>query len=110
MKFCTKCGKELTDEAVICLNCGCFVNESKQEKAKEEDSKSFGFGVLGFFFPIVGLILWLLWKDETPLRARSAGLGALISAIVTVAFYVLYLLIFFLMFGIGIASSFAALF
>ena len=23
MKFCTHCGKEIADEAVICLNCGC---------------------------------------------------------------------------------------
>ncbi len=25
MKFCTKCGKELLDEAVICVGCGCAV-------------------------------------------------------------------------------------
>ena len=23
MKYCTKCGKELVDEAVVCTNCGC---------------------------------------------------------------------------------------
>lgn len=23
MKFCTYCGKEIADEAVICLSCGC---------------------------------------------------------------------------------------
>ena len=26
MKFCTKCGHELYDEAVVCVNCGCMVN------------------------------------------------------------------------------------
>lgn len=26
MKFCTKCGHELNDEAVVCVNCGCMVN------------------------------------------------------------------------------------
>ena len=26
MKFCTHCGKELLDEAVICPSCGCAVN------------------------------------------------------------------------------------
>lgn len=25
MKYCSKCGKELMDEAVICVNCGCAV-------------------------------------------------------------------------------------
>lgn len=27
MKFCSKCGKEIMDEAVICPNCGCSVKE-----------------------------------------------------------------------------------
>lgn len=26
MKYCSKCGKELMDEAVICVGCGCAVN------------------------------------------------------------------------------------
>ena len=27
--FCSKCGKEVDDEAVVCLGCGCAVNESR---------------------------------------------------------------------------------
>jgi len=27
--FCNKCGKEINDEAVVCISCGCAVNESK---------------------------------------------------------------------------------
>lgn len=27
MKYCTKCGKELHDEAVICIGCGCSTEE-----------------------------------------------------------------------------------
>ena len=45
------------------------------------DAPSGGYAVLGFFIPIVGLILYLVWKDETPLRAKSAGKGALIGVI-----------------------------
>ena len=29
MKYCTKCGKELFDEAVICPGCGCMVGDKK---------------------------------------------------------------------------------
>ena len=25
MKYCTKCGKELVDEAIVCVGCGCAV-------------------------------------------------------------------------------------
>lgn len=89
MKFCTKCGKELMDEAVICPNCGC-----SQEPAveKPQDAKSFGWALLGFCVPLVGLILYLVWKDQTPLKAKSCGKGALISVIVSVAVYIIYVL------------------
>ena len=55
------------------------------------DAPNAGFLVLGLFFPLVGFILWLVWRDETPLRAKSAGKGALIGVCVWVG---LVLLIF----------------
>ena len=27
MKYCSKCGKEINDDAVICTNCGCRVDD-----------------------------------------------------------------------------------
>jgi hypothetical protein len=46
------------------------------------DAPSGGFAVLCFFIPLVGLILYLVWKDEYPLKAKSCGKGALIGVIV----------------------------
>ncbi|MBQ4119827.1 MAG: hypothetical protein IJD45_05505 [Clostridia bacterium] len=37
MKYCSKCGKELLDEAVICVGCGCAV-ENKEIKNKQKTS------------------------------------------------------------------------
>jgi len=34
------------------------------------DAPSGGYAFLGFLIPIVGLVLYLVWKDEYPLRAR----------------------------------------
>lgn len=39
------------------------------------------WGVLGFFVPMAGLILFIIWKTEYPERSKSAGIGALISII-----------------------------
>ena len=30
--FCSKCGKEIHDEAVICIHCGCSVVSSQNQK------------------------------------------------------------------------------
>ena len=46
---------------------------------QSDDSGSFGWAVLGFFIPLVGLILWLVWKDTKPKSAKMAGIGALVG-------------------------------
>lgn len=62
------------------------------------DTGSFGWAVLGFFFPIVGLILFLVWKSEKPVSAKQAGMGALASVISTVVLWIL-LIVFTAMVG-----------
>lgn len=75
-KFCDQCGAELK------VTTGTAHTSSKA--GNTVDAPSGGFAVLGFFLPVVGLILYLVWHDTLPLRARSAGKGALIGAIVAV--------------------------
>ena len=54
-----------------------------------DDRRSVGFGVLGFFIPLVGFILWLVWRDSMPQRARSCAIGALVGVIVYVIFVII---------------------
>lgn len=98
MKFCSKCGKEIMDEAVICPECGCS-QEAPKPVQSAADSSSFGWALLGFCIPLVGLILYLVWKDSTPLKAKSAGKGALVSVIVSVVIYIIYAVIIGAMIG-----------
>ena len=47
MKYCTKCGNELMDEAVICPKCGCMVegaNLNNGPKQNEADENLFTSG------------------------------------------------------------------
>lgn len=34
MKYCSKCGKELFDDAVICVGCGCEIKAIRKSSAK----------------------------------------------------------------------------
>jgi len=54
------------------------------------DNGNAGWSVLGFFFPIIGFILYLIWKDQQPMNAKSAGKGALIGVVVSVIFGIIY--------------------
>lgn len=59
-------------------------HELHNDAPDTKDSGSFGWGLLGFCFSLVGLILYLLWREQKPKNARKAGIGALISFILTV--------------------------
>lgn len=79
------------DEAVICPACGC--PQKEMAAAKTQDTSSFGWGLLGFCIPVAGLILYLVCKDGAPLKAMSAGKGALIGFIAAIVLYIIYAII-----------------
>lgn len=49
-----------------------------------QDAPSTGFAILCFCFPIVGLILYCVWRETLPQRAKSAGVGGLLGFIIGV--------------------------
>lgn len=81
-KFCSNCGEPIADKAYICTKCGV------KQAGVSDDKGGLGWFLLGFIIPIVGLILWLIWKDEKPETAKSVGQGALISFILGILLYV----------------------
>ncbi|SHJ82860.1 zinc-ribbon domain-containing protein [Clostridium cavendishii DSM 21758] len=87
--FCKNCGQEIDDKAHICIHCGVATNSNPALV----DNGGFGWGVLGCCIPIVGLVLFLVWKDSKPKTAKAAGIGALVSVSVIILFYVLIFVI-----------------
>ena len=101
--YCSKCGVALVDgKCPVCGRAGApdnnnsnANNSTNQQQPQiiyisgEKDGKNAGYNVLSFFFPIVGLIFYCVWKDQFPIRAKSCGKWALISVIVTVALYII---------------------
>ena len=63
-----------------------------------QDNGGFLWGLLGFCIPVVGLILFLIWKDQKPKTAKAAGIGALVSVIIYVVAYILII-------GLGIGGA-----
>lgn len=43
------------------------------------DIPSTGLNILAFLFPMIGLILYLIWKDQYPMKAKAVGKWALIG-------------------------------
>lgn len=79
MAFCKNCGKEIDDKAVICPSCGVQQQEIAPTTPEVVDNGGFLWGLLGCCIPIVGLVLFLVWKDTKPKTAKAAGIGALVA-------------------------------
>ncbi len=81
MKFCTKCGKEIFDEAVICPHCGCSTesNNTSKKVNSEDDQVSVGLCILAALIPLFGIIYWPVKHKEAPRRARACGVTAIVS-------------------------------
>ena len=112
--YCIHCGKEIADDSNFCPHCGKYVatngpvgtqQMSGNVYRSSVDDDNIGWGVLGFFFPIVGLILFLVWNRDYPKRARMCGKGALIAVIVYVAFILAIVLIAIFFVALGIMAS-----
>lgn len=121
--FCPKCGQDVVDGSQMCPTCGQSlvatsdsapvmdavqptvspspeVNEPAQVMANETETMvsptakgGIGWAILGFFIPIVGLILFFIWKKDKPGDAKMAGIGALISVILGIVLVVISLAI-----------------
>lgn len=86
--FCPYCGKEIGNAADVCLGCGRSVAGVKNNM--RQDSSSVGWWWLGFFFPLIGFILWCVWSGNAPMKAKRVGWGSLVGVITSVALVVLF--------------------
>lgn len=68
--YCENCGRTVDDTSSYCNNCGARI-DNKSNAIISEDSSSLGFAILGFFIPIVGLILFLIYEGKKPKRANN---------------------------------------
>lgn len=98
MKFCSKCGKEIMDDAVICMNCGCAV-ENQPIAKNEIDEVSVGLCILSFFVPLFGVIYWPIKHKETQKKAKACGVTAIVSWAVGIVFSIIYAVALGAMFG-----------
>lgn len=86
--YCKNCGFKMNDGDSFCTNCGyqnygnsAISNMYNNKTTEKQDNANVGLVILSILFPIVGLILFLSTKNDTPKAAKSYGIGALVSSI-----------------------------
>lgn len=83
MKNCPYCGAQVDDNALFCPACGSAQAAAQQETfadTKVTTNETYtGLTVLGFFFPLIALVLYIVWNSTQPAKALAAGKGGLMS-------------------------------
>ncbi len=113
MRYCRDCGSVVNEDNNYCPSCGALLHTVPSQSTtpnttKSEDGNNPGLNVLSFFIPLVGLILYLIWMTDYPIRAKGCGKWALVSVIIGIvlwiAMFVIYIIIMILI-SAGIAIA-----
>jgi uncharacterized membrane protein YvbJ len=78
--FCPKCGARNEDDATFCSRCanpltpGASTGPPTTEGGAPtvEDGSVGALGILFFCIPLVGAVMYFVWKDEKPAKAKQA--------------------------------------
>ena len=105
MKKCPNCDADIEELRNVCPFCGTVLKQQSNETHQSNDdyinryayeprptvndSGSFGYWLLGFFIPLVGIVLYFVWKTEQPKNAQKCLWGAIISMIASFVLSVL---------------------
>lgn len=60
------------------------------QQAPVEDSGSIGWAILGFIIPIVGIVLFFVWRNTKPESAKMSIIGAAVSVALALVFNVFF--------------------
>jgi len=105
MKYCQFCGHQVDDDAIVCGACGRQIaypdsdghpksTETEKDRKEVQTSGNIGWGFLGFFIPLAGLVLYCVWRQERSKDAHYAGVGAIIGASIQFVAVVILVVIF----------------
>ncbi|MFQ5649726.1 MAG: zinc-ribbon domain-containing protein [bacterium] len=67
--FCPKCGAQNQDDVEFCSSCGQGLKAGAVPEAEESVGP---LGIVFFCIPIVGAIMYFVWKEDKPGKAQQA--------------------------------------
>jgi hypothetical protein len=87
-KFCATCGAIIKKEAEICPKCGVRQAVAPAVQVSDEEA---GFlpKAAACCVPIVGLVLYLVWKDSKPRAAKGVCTWAIVGFVLGIVLYIL---------------------
>lgn len=85
--YCQSCGSKTNENQELCISCGAGLQGNKKV-SNGEDNPSSLVGLAACCFPIVGLILYIVWKNDKPKSAKSVCKWAVIGTVAGILLYI----------------------
>lgn len=105
-KFCPYCGEKIEAQESVNVDVNDVTEIHTERTTEPTDGRDTGrpaWLVLGLFFPVVGLVLYLVWRRRKPRTAKKLGLGAIIGGAIYVTSYIVYFICVAVGAGVGAA-------
>ena len=92
--YCPHCGDQISEHAEVCPKCGVRV---KGASSSGEDKPNIAVNLISFCcIPLLGIIMFFVWKNDKPIAAKSALIWSIVSMVIW----------FVLSFGFGLLGVF----
>ena len=98
--YCKNCGERLKDGAKFCTSCGWnnYDNIQFNNNEKKQDKANGWLILLCVLIPLIGLVLYFVYKDTEPRAAKSYGRSSLISFLIGLVIFIIMVVFAFLAF------------
>lgn len=97
--FCKNCGEYIRENSLYCKRCKSLLlfsrrknldKELSDEYYNEKDRNSIGADFISFIMPLIGIILFFIYKDNLPRKSRSIAESLILGCIVWAALIVMF--------------------
>lgn len=97
--YCTHCGAEINDEAVICVHCGIATHKHQQRVKREGNPLAVIGFIMVFFVTIAGLVSSIIayrrCKENPNLQDKGLSLAGIIIGAIKLGLFAVYLILYF---------------
>ena len=108
MKYCSHCGADLHNEAVICTKCGCNIDGVTNSSSNNYNILAIVGFALSFFSTVVGLILSIIGYKQAKQNGEKGKEFAIAGIVISSVSIVIAIIVFIIYFGIIFAAIGAA--
>lgn len=94
--YCPNCGTSIDKNAEVCVNCGVNVLKLNTQTIPMNDRPNIWVNLLSLCcIPLLGIIMFFVWKEKQPKAAKSALIFGLIGLFISIIFSIIMFLLGF---------------